>query len=199
MFHNNGKPFPGGSRERVTRAGNNVRVGNPTEDDYAAINDWRAAHRQVINSFQAILRGRTRETNIIVAQRHKRKHTIFDKLRRLPKMQLGRMDDVAGCRLTFPNIAELYEFRNTFHKSRFNHKLKNDKDKYDYIAHPKSTGYRGIHDVYAYDVKGISNNTRLPLGSESLKHVNQKAGGVGHGSDGLFRCREALRRSGCQE
>ena len=48
-------------------------------------------------------------------------------------------------------------------------------------------------------LKGISNNTRLPLGSESLKHVNQKAGGVGHGSDGLFRCREALRRSGCQE
>ena len=48
-------------------------------------------------------------------------------------------------------------------------------------------------------LEGISNNTRLPLGSESLKHVNQKAGGVGHGSDGLFRCREALRRSGCQE
>ena len=48
-------------------------------------------------------------------------------------------------------------------------------------------------------IEGISNNTRLPLGSESLKHVNQKAGGVGHGSDGLFRCREALRRSGCQE
>ena len=47
-------------------------------------------------------------------------------------------------------------------------------------------------------LKGISNNTRLPLGLESLKHVNQKAGGVEHDSDGLFRCREALRRSGCQ-
>ena len=153
---NNGKTFPGGSRERVTRAGNNVRAGIATEDDFNVINAWRAAHRQVINSFQALLRGRTRETDIIVAQRHKRKHTIFDKLQRLPKMQLGRMDDVAGCRLTFPSIADLYEFRSTFHRSRFKHQLKNDKDKYDYIAHPKLSGYRGIHDVYAYDVNSIA-------------------------------------------
>ena len=54
-------------------------------------------------------------------------------------------------------------------------------------------------EIVNSSLSGISNNTRLPLGSESLKHVNQKAGGVGHGSDGLFRCREALRRSGCQE
>ena len=27
------------------------------------------------------------------------------------------------------------------------------KDKYDFIKHPKNTGYRGIHDVYEYDVK----------------------------------------------
>jgi len=91
--------------------------------------------------------------NITVAQRHKRKRTIFDKLRRLPRMQLSRMDDVAGCRLIFRNIKELYDFRGRFHKARFNHKLRNDLDKYDYIKHPKETGYRGIHDVYEYDVQ----------------------------------------------
>ena len=145
--------FPGGSRERVSRAGNNVRLRRATLDDLLVIDTWRAAHRQVLNTFQAILRKRTRNTNIVVAQRHKRKRTIFDKLQRFPRMQLGRMDDVAGCRLIFSNIVDLVEFRDNLHKAHFNHRLKNDKDKYDYIAHPKVTGYRGIHDIYEYDVR----------------------------------------------
>ena len=106
----------------------------------------------VLNTFQAILRNRTRKTKIVVAQRHKRQSTIFDKLRRLPRMQLARMDDVAGCRLIFENIKSLYFFRSVLHAAHFNHLLKNDIDKYDYMKHPKETGYRGIHDVYAYDV-----------------------------------------------
>ena len=68
-------------------------------------------------------------------------------------MQLARMDDVAGCRLIFKNIKELEYFRAKFHKARFNHKLRNDPEKYDYIKNPKPTGYRGIHDVYEYDVR----------------------------------------------
>lgn len=145
--------FPGGSRQRVTKAGESVRSGVSTAEDLAVINDWRAAHRPVINSFQAILRGRTRDTDIVVAQRHKRRSTIFDKLHRLPKMQLGRMDDVAGCRLIFSNTASLHHFRKKFHMSRFKHKLHNESGKYDYILHPKGSGYRGIHDVYSYDVR----------------------------------------------
>ncbi len=72
---------------------------------------------------------------------------------RLPKMELARMDDVAGCRLIFRSIEELYQFRDDFHKARFKHKRKNETDKYDYIKRPKLTGYRGIHDVYTYDVR----------------------------------------------
>jgi hypothetical protein len=67
-------------------------------------------------------------------------------------MQLSRMDDVAGCRLIFRNIKELDRFRSRFHKARFRHARRNDIDKYDYIKQPKATGYRGIHDVYEYDV-----------------------------------------------
>jgi putative GTP pyrophosphokinase len=67
-------------------------------------------------------------------------------------MQLARMDDVAGCRLIFRSIRDLNKFRAQFHKARFNHKRRNDPDKYNYIKNPKSTGYRGIHDVYEYDV-----------------------------------------------
>lgn len=145
--------YPGGSKSRVNRAGDGVRTGTETEDDLAVIEEWRAAHRGVLNTFQAILRNRTRGTNITVAQRHKRKRTIFDKLQRFPKMQLSRMDDVAGCRLIFKRIRELYAFRAKFHKARFNHKRRNEIDKYDYIKAPKATGYRGVHDVYEYDVR----------------------------------------------
>lgn len=144
--------FPGGSKSRVNRAGNNVRDDKATLEDLHVIDEWRAAHRGVLNTFQAILRNRTRGSGITVAQRHKRKRTIFDKLHRLPGMQLARMDDVAGCRLIFKNLSDLNRFRDQFHRARFNHKRRNDLDRYDYIKQPKVTGYRGIHDVYEYDV-----------------------------------------------
>jgi ppGpp synthetase/RelA/SpoT-type nucleotidyltranferase len=95
---------------------------------------------------------RARGKKIVVAQRHKRKRTIFDKLRRLPHMELARMDDIAGCRLIFLTIDDLYSFRDKFHKARFKHVRRNDVDKYNYIKSPKETGYRGIHDIYEYDV-----------------------------------------------
>ena len=144
--------FPGGSKSRVNRAGVRIRQGTATGDDLLVVEDWRAAHRGVLNTFQAILRKRTSGTKVSVAQRHKRKTTIFDKLSRLPGMQLARMDDVAGCRLIFRSIRDLQAFRSKFHRARFNHKLRNEPDKYDYLKHPKPTGYRGIHDVYEYNV-----------------------------------------------
>ena len=144
--------FPGGSRSRVTRAGSRIRNDEANPDDLRVIEEWRAAHRPVLNTFQAILRTRTRNKKIVVAQRHKRRSTIFGKLDRFPHMQLARMDDVAGCRLIFSSINGLYAFRENFHKARFKHKRRNETDKYDYIKSPKASGYRGVHDVYSYDV-----------------------------------------------
>jgi putative GTP pyrophosphokinase len=150
------KNFPGGSNLRVNLAGNNIRARAATVDDLLVVEQWRAAHRAVLNTFQAILRTRTRNQKIIVAQRHKRRSTIFGKLDRYPEMQLARMDDVAGCRLIFSDINMLYSFLSNFHKARFHHKKRNDVDKYDYIKKPKVTGYRGIHDVYVYDVNSVT-------------------------------------------
>ncbi|MFN9209956.1 MAG: RelA/SpoT domain-containing protein [Betaproteobacteria bacterium] len=146
--------FPGGSKSRVNRAGERIRAGQATAEDLSVVEDWRAAHRAVLNTFQAILRERARDAGANVAQRHKRRRTIVDKLSRFPSMSLSRMDDVAGCRLIFRRIKDLYAFRQKFHQARFNHKRRNaeDPDKYDYIKNPKDTGYRGVHDVYEYDV-----------------------------------------------
>lgn len=78
-------------------------------------------------------------------------------------MQLARMDDIAGCRLIFKNIDELNKFRSNFHNARFNHERRNTTDKYDYIQTPKNTGYRGIHDVYTYDVNSIAGKSSTGL------------------------------------
>ena len=54
--------YPSGSKSRVNRAGDNVRAGRATQEDLHVIDEWPAAHRGVLNTFQAILRGRTKGT-----------------------------------------------------------------------------------------------------------------------------------------
>lgn len=142
------------SKKRINKAGDHIRDKTAGIDDLNVVENWRASHAHILNTFQATLRGRARGGNITVAQRLKRRHTIFDKLCREPKMQLSRMNDVAGCRLIFQSQDELCEFRDSLHSARFKHVLRNgDDDRYNYITHPKKSGYRGIHDVYQYKGK----------------------------------------------
>lgn len=102
MVTNPGPRPPWGSKERINRAGEALRRMAKAKDPEALADEdalyldiWRGAHRHVLNTFQAILRNRTRGTGIVVAQRLKRRVTIIDKLGREPRMQLARMDDVA--------------------------------------------------------------------------------------------------------
>lgn len=140
------------SRKRVTRAGNAIRDGVASKEDYSVLENWRASHAHVINTFQANLRRRTRGTNFLVGQRLKRRVTIEDKLKREPGMNLARMHDVAGCRVVFPNVESMLNFRKEFNSSRSKHtRITKERDQFNYLDTPKSTGYRGIHDVYKYD------------------------------------------------
>ncbi|WP_454617531.1 RelA/SpoT domain-containing protein [Bradyrhizobium cenepequi] len=141
---------PWGSRGAINRAGDALRGRTLSSGQARALELWRLAHKDVINSFQSLLRQRARGKDIEVAQRLKRRSTIIDKLSRHPRMQLARMDDVAGCRLIFPNVAALTSFREELHRAKFNHVRRNEAAKYDYITSPTERGYRGIHDVYEY-------------------------------------------------
>lgn len=148
---------PAFTPSRVKAAGKRIRDGRATADDLLVMENWRASHAYVLNTFQTNLRRRARAGRITVAQRLKRRTTIFDKLRREPTMQLNTMHDIAGCRLIFQNEADLYQFRNSLHEARSNHKLRHaEEDRYNYIEHPKASGYRGIHDVYEYHVNSNS-------------------------------------------
>lgn len=145
---------PWGSKGLINRAGDAFRAERqPTTDEIGAVERWRAGHKNVLNTFQAILRNRTKGTGVQVAQRLKRRSTIIGKLFREKNMQLARMDDVAGCRLIFPDISSLEKFRAKFLKAGFKHSRRNAVDKYDYIKRPKGSGYGGVHDIYEYNPK----------------------------------------------
>lgn len=147
------------SKGELDRAGERIRSGCGVPSDMAILDNWRASHLYVLNTFQSTLRfRRSRSPNsdfITIAQRLKRRPTIIDKLGREQGMSLSRMHDIAGCRLIFPDVENLNKFRSGVLSTRASHELVGGKDRYDYICNPKSSGYRGIHDVYKYNVNSV--------------------------------------------
>ena len=137
------------SKGRVDRAGE--RIGTPNEEpkDLEVLENWRAAHANILNTFKTILYKRAKNFDLQIAQRLKRRPTIIDKLTREPGMRLSRMHDIAGCRVIFQDFDQLYEFRDLVLNGSFEHKRRaSEDDRWNYIENPKSSGYRGIHDVY---------------------------------------------------
>ena len=113
-----------------------------------AVNDWRSSHSFPLNTFQMTLR--TRSASVcnqpIVAQRLKRTPSIIAKLRRFPKMQLSRMQDVGGARAVLASVAEVDSLRELYRRPT-KHAFVAERN---YIRQPKPSGYRGIHLVYRY-------------------------------------------------
>ncbi len=155
------------SRGRVNHAGRAIRRDESSYEDHVVVENFRRSHSHILNAFQASLRSRARNKDVTVAQRLKRKYTIYDKLKRRPNFSLTEMQDIAGCRLIFKNTNDLYDFRASYLSARFNHVLLTQNDRFDYMTSPKSDGYRGLHDVYEYKASRISgspwNKLRIEL------------------------------------
>ncbi|WP_427916131.1 RelA/SpoT domain-containing protein [Sphingomonas qilianensis] len=155
-------PPPPASKREVNRAGKAIADGEESDENIQVVDQWRAAHGYVINTFQIFFKRRVEKFNASIefAQRLKRRSTVIDKITRRhpdgrPLMSdVTSMQDFAGCRLIFDTLEDLTQFRDYVHSSQsmehVAHKLKHDRAKYDYISHPKASGYRGIHDIYAH-------------------------------------------------
>jgi putative GTP pyrophosphokinase len=142
------------SKGAVDRAGQRIAAGSERDEDFEILENWRASHANILNTFKTLLYNRARGMNVQIAQRLKRRPTIIDKLDREPDMRLSRMHDIAGCRVIFENENDLVQFRTSLHQARFEHKRRGaEDDRWNYIERPKSSGYRGIHDVYTYHVE----------------------------------------------
>lgn len=143
------------SKAALDRAGERIRAGTHSLSDILILENWRASHLHVINTFQSSLRQRNKRKGggVTIVQRLKRRPTIMDKLTRESGMSLSRMHDIAGCRLIFNDVDTLRAFRRGVLTSRASHELIGDGGRYDYILSPKDSGYRGVHDVYKYKVE----------------------------------------------
>ena len=142
------------SRSSINRVGEILANSDFFDDQFQSavdsLSDWRALHLHPMKTFQTTLRKYVNEIDSkgIVAQRLKRALTIIDKLRnRQTSMSLGRMQDIGGLRAIVNNVSSVRKIEKKFLRSRAKHILKR---KYDYIAEPKESGYRGIHLVYEY-------------------------------------------------
>jgi putative GTP pyrophosphokinase len=155
-------PPPPKSKREVNRAGKAIADGVGVDRDLSLVDQWRASHGYVINTFQIFFKRRIEKSSAVIefAQRLKRRSTVIDKIGRRhadgrPLMSdVTSMQDFAGCRLIFASVEDLRKFREYVHSSssmeHVVHKLRHEPGKYDYIETPKISGYRGIHDVYAH-------------------------------------------------
>lgn len=75
----------------------------------------------------------------ITSFRIKRIESILSKIKREPKMQLGNMGDIAGCRIMVYRKEALSKVKDVIHNS-FKVLSVND-----YISEPKADGYNGYH------------------------------------------------------
>ena len=146
------------SKSQLKNIGQKLRHGICLSDfEESLLAQFRMGHRNIIEAFRqshkSILeKAKWRDRGIFFASRLKKRNTLITKLsNRHTQMDLTRMHDIAGCRVVFLCLADLMRYRNRFMRqiSDANHYARLDgSERYDYIQHPRETGYRGIHDVY---------------------------------------------------
>ena len=111
------------------------------------VSDWRSSHAHPLNVFRTNLRRRAKR-DAIVAQRLKRLPTIIAKLQRLPRIPLSQMQDIGGCRAVVDNSDTAFRLAADLAGSKTRHELISYNN---YIDSPRTSGYRGLHLVYAYN------------------------------------------------
>lgn len=165
------------SRGRINRAGKALatadrdRESPEFREDMRVLNNWRAAHGFPLNELLDPLR--TMATRIasdaVVSQRLKTTPSTLSKLRRFPRMQLARMQDLGGCRAALHTIEQVRELREAYLARNSGHKLIRD---IDYIGRPKPSGYRGVHLVYRYQSDDAFNGLVIEVQMRSrLQHA----------------------------
>lgn len=139
------------SRSKIIKSGKIIRKADSTEEQLEeatkVIDNWRAAHAFPLHVIYMHLRRMASGKNIIVAERLKRLDSIIKKLERETSMSLWMMQDLGGCRFIVPDLNDVYFYAEKYDLSRKRHIF---KEKYDYIANPKPSGYRSLHMVYEY-------------------------------------------------
>jgi hypothetical protein len=109
-------------------------------------NSWRDSHAFPMLSIRLSALYHLRGTSRISAARLKRMQAVRGKLRRLTWLNFDEMQDLGGCRIILPTIADVQGLSITL-KKVFRHELAKEDD---YILKPKKSGYRSHHLIWRY-------------------------------------------------
>jgi ppGpp synthetase/RelA/SpoT-type nucleotidyltranferase len=111
---------------------------------------------------------------VIVAQRLKRLPTILDKLVRMPKTNLARLEDIGGCRAVLPGGRP--EIDGVLRRIRRNWDVIRERD---YMDEPKSTGYRAVHVAVERDGRRLEIQLRTQGQQDWAEMVERIDGRLG--------------------
>jgi ppGpp synthetase/RelA/SpoT-type nucleotidyltranferase len=122
------------------------------------INNWRAVHSYPLQTIKMALKRRAQRIDpaAVVAQRLKRLASIRLKLKvsleagRHPN--LSQMQDIGGCRAVMRTVDQVRRLEKAFREAAAKNPDRGPQfsKTYDYIAAPKSSGYRSVHLVYRF-------------------------------------------------
>ena len=130
-----------------------------------------------------------------VSQRLKRFERIIDKLRRFPRKNLAQMQDIGGCRVVVPTLADLEAVRARIQKW-WSGAI---EDEYDYVKEPKVSGYRAVHVVVKREdhlVEIQLRTRRQHRWAASVEFVEQRQGGWLRDTDDAHTLTSAFRDLG---
>lgn len=128
------------------RLGDRLRNHTKYEDidnqDLEILQTLRTSYKTPLSEIFGILQKSISKVNpnAIVTYRIKRIDSIISKLHRLPGAQLPRIEDIAGCRCILKSNSEVYQLKEILQEQLY---IKSDRN--DYIASPKSDGYKSLH------------------------------------------------------
>ena len=172
-------PKPLYSRTRVNAAGDELIAPSSSLDELrnarSVVNNWRAAHSLPLDCIRTELQQRVAGfgEEAVVAARLKRLPSIEAKLRRFRSMRLGRMQDVGGCRVVLPSVADVLGIAGRYGSEPSPHAVIHSDD---YIAEPRASGYRGVHLVSRFrpggEEQAVYEGMRIEIQLRSrLQHV----------------------------
>jgi GTP pyrophosphokinase len=140
------------SKSQIDKAGASLRayvdqgVDCDLDDVIKVIETYRAAYVMPLRVAQATAaRAASLHTDRPVVARHKRTVRVIDKLVRFPSMRLSQMDDIGGCRIV---VADPAAQRSVLEEVL---EVRPAAQVQDYVASPKTTGYRAVHAIVLCD------------------------------------------------
>lgn len=155
------------SRNAATKAG--VLLSASDELDAASLataQAWRVQHLEATaRCFEALTQCAKHFEGAVVSYRLKRMASILSKLKRQSSdFKLGALHDIGGCRLIVGSVREVHE------AAQILDALLKPWKPIDYIAKPRSSGYRSYHAICKVPVGGIEYRIEVQIRTR-LQHL----------------------------